>query len=119
MEEGRRAGRRVPGSGERAGEHRRAAEVRAAVAPRRRRRPGRRGAHDGGHLIYFDHNASTPVRPEVAEAMTAGLGDLYANPSSMHREGQRARAAIERAREQVAALVNADSGEVVFTSGGT
>lgn len=59
------------------------------------------------------------MRPEVAEAMTAGLGDLYANPSSMHREGQRARAAIERAREQVAALVNADSGEVVFTSGGT
>jgi cysteine desulfurase len=59
------------------------------------------------------------VRAEVAEAMAPGLGDLYANPSSMHREGQRARAAIERAREQVAALVNAHPDEVVFTSGGT
>ncbi|TMQ68967.1 MAG: cysteine desulfurase [Candidatus Eisenbacteria bacterium] len=70
-------------------------------------------------MIYLDHNASTPVRPEVAEAMAAGLNDLYANPSSMHREGQRARAAIERAREQVAALVHAHADEVVFTSGGT
>ena len=69
-------------------------------------------------MIYFDHNASTPVRPEVAEAMS-GLGDLYANPSSLHREGQRARAAIDHAREQVAALVNAHPDEVVFTSGGT
>jgi cysteine desulfurase len=51
--------------------------------------------------------------------MTAGLGDLYANPSSAHREGQRARAAVERAREQVAALVSAHPDEVVFTSGGT
>jgi cysteine desulfurase len=59
------------------------------------------------------------VRAEVAEAMAPGLRDLYANPSSMHREGQRARAAIERAREQVAALVNAHPDEVVFTSGGT
>ncbi len=47
------------------------------------------------------------------------LGDLYANPSSMHREGQRARAAVEHAREQVAALVGAQPDEVVFTSGGT
>jgi cysteine desulfurase len=70
-------------------------------------------------LIYFDHNASTPVRPEVAEAMRPCLADLYANPSSLHREGQRARAAVERAREQVAALVNAHPDEVVFTSGGT
>jgi cysteine desulfurase len=59
------------------------------------------------------------VRPEVAEAMRAALADLHANPSSMHREGQRARAALERAREQVAALVNARPDEVVFTSGGT
>jgi len=58
------------------------------------------------------------VRPEVAEAL-ARLGDLYANPSSTHREGQRARAAIELAREQVAALVHALPDEVVFTSGGT
>lgn len=70
-------------------------------------------------MIYFDHNASTPVRPEVAEAMRAVLAGLHANPSSAHREGQLARAAVERAREQVAALVGARPDEVVFTSGGT
>ncbi len=69
--------------------------------------------------IYLDHNASTPVRPEVAEAMHQALRDLGANPSSAHREGQRVRAAIERAREQAAALVGADPRELVFTSGGT
>jgi cysteine desulfurase len=70
-------------------------------------------------LIYFDHNASTPVRPEAAAAMRACLEDLHGNASSMHREGQRARAAVERAREQVAALVHARPDEVVFVSGGT
>src|SRR5262245_32738515 len=69
--------------------------------------------------IYLDHNASTPVRPEVAEAMLGCLRDLHGNPSSLHREGQRARAAVERAREQVASLVAARPEEVVFTSGGT
>jgi len=70
-------------------------------------------------MIYLDHNASTPIRPEAREAMLACLTDLHANPSSAHREGQRARAAIERAREQVAALVHALPDEVVFLSGGT
>jgi len=70
-------------------------------------------------MIYFDHNASTPVRPEAAEAMARALRDLGATPSSAHREGQRVRAAVERAREQVAALVHADPAEVVFVSGGT
>jgi cysteine desulfurase len=70
-------------------------------------------------LIYLDHNASTPVRPEVLAAMTAALGELHANPSSTHREGQRARAAVENAREQVAAIVGAQPAEIVFTSGGT
>src|SRR5262245_24115151 len=51
--------------------------------------------------------------------MAAGLRELYANPSSAHREGQRTRGAIERARAQVAALINAQPDEVVFTSGGT
>jgi cysteine desulfurase len=69
--------------------------------------------------IYFDHNASTPVRPEVAEAMQRALRDLGANPSSAHAEGQRARAAVEHAREQAAALVGASPQEVVFVSGGT
>src|SRR5262249_23049292 len=69
--------------------------------------------------IYLDHNASTPVRPEVAAAMERALRDLGANPSSAHREGQRVRAAVEHAREQVAALVGAAPGELVFVSGGT
>ena len=73
-----------------------------------------------GHtMIYFDHNASTPVRPEAAEAVRRALEELSANPASAHREGQRARAAVERAREQVARLVGAGTGEVVFVSGGT
>ena len=69
--------------------------------------------------IYLDHNASTPVRPEVAEAMARALRDLGANPSSTHHEGQRVRAAVEQAREQAAALVGASPQEVVFVSGGT
>jgi len=70
-------------------------------------------------MIYLDHNASTPVRPEVRDAMATGLAEHHANPSSLHREGQRARAAIERARDQVAGLLGAASGEIVFVSGGT
>jgi cysteine desulfurase len=70
-------------------------------------------------VIYLDHNASTPVRPEVAEAIQACLTGLHGNASSLHREGQRARAAVEMAREQVAALVGARPSEVVFVSGGT
>lgn len=70
-------------------------------------------------MIDLDHNASTPVRPEVREAVAAALLAHSANPSSLHRAGQRARAAIERAREQVAALVGAEPDEVVFVSGGT
>ena len=69
--------------------------------------------------LYFDHNASTPVRPEVAEAMQQALRDLGANPSSAHREGQRVRAALERARALTASLVGAAENEVVFVSGGT
>jgi cysteine desulfurase len=70
-------------------------------------------------MIYFDHNASTPVRREAADAIERCLRDTHANPSSAHREGQAARAAIERARGEVAALVHADPAEVVFVSGGT
>jgi cysteine desulfurase len=69
--------------------------------------------------IYLDHNATTPVRDEVAEAMLRALRDLPGNPSSVHAEGAAARAAVEGARERVAALVGAAPGEVVFTSGAT
>ncbi|GJD97123.1 Cysteine desulfurase IscS [Methylobacterium iners] len=65
---------------------------------------------------YLDHNATTPVRPEVAEAVASALA-LPGNPSSIHAEGRAARAALEAARDAVAALVG--GGRVVFTSGGT
>ena len=67
--------------------------------------------------IYLDHNATTPVRDEVAEAMLRVLRDVSGNPSSAHAEGAAARAEVERARERVAALVAARSSEVVFTGG--
>jgi cysteine desulfurase len=69
--------------------------------------------------IYLDHNATTPVEPAVLEAMLPFLSGDFGNASSIHTFGQRARAAVETAREQVAALINARPQEVVFTSGGT
>jgi cysteine desulfurase len=69
--------------------------------------------------IYFDHNATTPVDAAVTEAMLPYFAGEYGNASSIHTFGQRARAAVEAAREQVAALLNARAQEVVFTSGGT
>ncbi len=69
--------------------------------------------------IYLDHNATTPILPEVVEAMLPYLREHFGNPSSGHAYGQRARQAVERAREQVAALVGAAPSEIVFTSGGT
>ena len=68
---------------------------------------------------YLDHNATSPVRPEVAEAVARALVELPGNPSSVHREGRAARSAIEAARAKVAALVGATPSQVVFTSGGT
>ncbi len=69
--------------------------------------------------IYLDHNATTPVRTEVVEAMAAALRERWGNPSSTHAEGAAARAALERAREQVAELVGVSAREVLFTSGAT
>lgn len=68
--------------------------------------------------IYLDHNATAPLRPEVRAAMLDIL-DLPANPSSAHREGARARGAVEDARAQVARLIGAAPAEIVFTSGAT
>lgn len=68
---------------------------------------------------YLDHNATSPLVPEALEAMMPFLKDGAANPSSVHRDGQRARLAIEEAREDVAMLVQVAPSEVVFTSGGT
>lgn len=69
--------------------------------------------------IYMDANASTPVVPEVFEAMRPWLTECFGNASSIHQPGQHARAAIERARTSVARLLNCRESEVVFTSGGT
>jgi cysteine desulfurase len=69
--------------------------------------------------IYLDHNATTPVHPEVVAAMLPFLHDTFGNPSSAHVYGQQARAAVERARGQVALLLGCDPDEVIFTSGGT
>jgi cysteine desulfurase len=70
-------------------------------------------------MTYFDHNATTPVDPRVAEAMVAWLGPRYGNPSSAHRHGQAAREAVEAARGAVAALFGAQAPDVVFTASGT
>ncbi len=70
-------------------------------------------------MIYFDHNATTPLDERVLEAMLPYLSRFYGNPSSLYRFGRIARSAIDTAREQVAALVGADPGQVIFTSGGT
>jgi cysteine desulfurase len=69
--------------------------------------------------IYLDHNATTPLLPEVVDAMLPYLREHFGNPSSGHVYGARARAAVARAREQVAALLGCDADEIVFTSGGT
>lgn len=69
--------------------------------------------------IYLDHNATTPVAPQVREAMLPFLGDIFGNPSSGYRAGRDARAAVERARAQVAALIGGRPEEIIFTSGGT
>lgn len=69
--------------------------------------------------VYLDHAATTPVRPEVRDAMAPWLGESWGNPSSLHAWGRRAQAALEEARERVAAALGAAPDEVVFTSGGT
>ena len=69
--------------------------------------------------VYLDHNATTPVRPEVLEAMLPYFSDQYGNASSVHAFGQDAKGAMEEARAQVAKFLNAAPGEIVFTGSGT
>jgi cysteine desulfurase len=69
--------------------------------------------------IYLDYNATTPVAPEVVQAMLPYLREEFGNPSSAHVYGQAAHAAVERARQQVASLLGCQPAEVVFTSGGS
>ncbi|HAB32693.1 MAG TPA: cysteine desulfurase NifS [Exiguobacterium sp.] len=70
-------------------------------------------------MNYFDHSATTPMRPEVLEAMTPYLVEQYGNPSSVHAAGRSARAAIEKERRKIAQELNAKPTELIFTSGGT
>jgi len=69
--------------------------------------------------VYLDHAATTPVDPEVAELMAQVLREIPGNPSSIYAEGRRARALVDRARDEVAQAIGADPAEIVFTSGGT
>ncbi|OGN94461.1 MAG: cysteine desulfurase NifS [Chloroflexi bacterium RBG_13_50_10] len=70
-------------------------------------------------MIYLDYNATTPIDPIVREAMLPYLGEHFGNPSTTHAYGPPARAAVERARQQVASLIGAEPEEVIFTSGGS
>jgi cysteine desulfurase len=69
--------------------------------------------------VYLDNNATTPVLPEVFEAMRPYFGEHFGNASSIHHHGQETRAAVERARDSVASLLGSHAAEIVFTSGGT
>jgi cysteine desulfurase len=70
-------------------------------------------------MVYLDHNATTPIDERVLEAMLPWLQEGFGNPSSVHSKGRQARAALDQAREQVAQLVSAHPGQVIFTSSGT
>jgi cysteine desulfurase len=69
--------------------------------------------------VYLDNNATTPVLPEVLDAMRPFFSEHFGNASSIHHHGQETRAAVERARESVAGLLGCRASEIVFTSGGT
>jgi cysteine desulfurase len=71
------------------------------------------------HRVYLDNNATTPVLPEVFEAMRPYFGEQFGNASSIHHHGQQTRAAVEDARASVAAMLGCRASEIVFTSGGT
>ena len=70
-------------------------------------------------VIYLDHNATTPVDPEVVEAMLPFLTEGFGNASSVHQFGRAAKVALETSREQIAAFINCEPSELIFTSGGT
>ena len=72
-----------------------------------------------GKIIYMDHSSTTPVRKEALEAMLPYFSDSFGNPSSIYSLAQEARQAVDEARDRVAAVLGARSGEIVFTSGGT
>jgi cysteine desulfurase len=70
-------------------------------------------------MIYLDYNATTPIDKEVANAMRPFLDEYFGNPSSVHAYGIKTKLAVEKARAQIASLINCEPSEIVFTSGGT
>src|SRR5947208_355419 len=69
--------------------------------------------------VYFDYNATTPLAPDVADAVAAASREVYGNASSVHHFGQQAKAALDEARSSVVNLIGGDASELVFTGGGT
>src|SRR5712671_2332683 len=69
--------------------------------------------------IYFDYNATTPLDPQVREAMLPFLGEVFGNPSSVHHIGRRARALLDDARDRTAGVLQVKPSEIIFTGGGT
>ena len=69
--------------------------------------------------VYFDYNATTPLDPEVREAMMPYLGEVFGNPSSVHHVGRQARSILDDARDRAAKVLGARPSEIIFTSGGT
>jgi cysteine desulfurase len=69
--------------------------------------------------VYLDYNATTPLDPQVRDAMLPYLGEVFGNPSSIHHVGRRARVLLDDARERTATVLKCKAGEVIFTSGGT
>src|SRR5437870_262761 len=76
-------------------------------------------SHSHMRRVYLDHSATTPIDARVLEAMLPYLTERFGNASSVHMFGQEARAAVDKSRRQVAALMGARANEIVFTSGGT
>src|ERR1044072_9805897 len=70
-------------------------------------------------MVYLDYSATTPVDPRVVKTMTPYFSDAFGNPSSVHRYGQIAEAAVDSAREQVASILNCSPDEIIFTSCGS
>src|SRR5882762_1662977 len=69
--------------------------------------------------VYFDYNATTPLDPQVREAMMPYLGEVFGNPSSVHHIGRQARALLDDARDRAAKVLGCKPSEIIFTSGGT
>ena len=69
--------------------------------------------------VYFDYNATSPLAPDVLDAVARATRDVFGNASSVHHFGQQAKAVLDDARSAIASLINADPSEIVFTSGGT